>query len=89
MLVGSAAFQIGEMTFLICNTAVLNGRMYQLQFSLDNGTTWTSVGINYTGARRMTLTPTTAGKLYMVQICALGGSTGKNAWSNPVSIMAT
>src|SRR5271154_348043 len=69
--------------------AVINGRMYQLQFSLDNGTTWTILGTNYTSARRMLLTPTTAGKTYLIQISALGGSTGQSAWSNPVSIMAT
>ena len=64
--------------------AVMNGRMYQLQFSLDNGATWTNTGANYTSARRMLLTPTTAGKMYLIQICALGGSTGQSAWSNPV-----
>jgi hypothetical protein len=74
---------------LVRGTSVLNGRMYQLQFSLDNGATWTNAGINYTGARRMLLTPTTPGKTYTIQICALGGSTGKSAWSNPRSIMAT
>jgi hypothetical protein len=69
--------------------AVLNGRMYQLQFSLDNGTTWTNANVNYTSASRMLFTPTTPGKTYLIQICALGGSTGQSAWSNPVSIMAT
>ena len=69
--------------------AVLNGRMYQLQFSLDNGVTWTNANVNYTSASRMLLTPTTAAKTYLIQICALGGSTGQSAWSNPVSIMAT
>jgi hypothetical protein len=37
----------------------------------------------------MLLTPTTPGKLYLIQICALGGSTGQSAWSKPVGIMAT
>jgi len=69
--------------------AVLNGRMYQLQFSLDNGATWTNATDNYTSASRMLLTPTTPGKTYLIQICALGGSTGQSAWSNPVGIMAT
>jgi hypothetical protein len=59
-----------------------------LQYSLDNGTTWMNGG-SYTSARRMTLSPTTPGKLYSIQIAALGGSTGQSAWSNPVSIMAT
>ena len=69
--------------------AVLNGRMYQLQFSLDNGVTWTNAGANYTSASRMLLTPTTPGKTYLIQINALGGSTGQSAWSNAVGIMAT
>src|SRR5271154_2298709 len=77
----------GQLT--VNGTAVLNGRMYQLQFSLDNGATWTNAGSNYTSASRMLLTPTTAGKTYLIQISALGGSTGQSAWSNPVSIMAT
>jgi hypothetical protein len=76
----------GQLT--VRGLSVLNGRMYQLQYSLDNGATWVNGG-NYTSARRMTLSPTTAGKLYVMQICALGGSTGQSAWSNPVSIMAT
>ena len=77
----------GQLT--VHGTAVLNGRMYQLQFSLDNGATWTNADINYTSARRMLLTPTTAGKMSLIQINALGGSTGQSAWSNPLGIMAT
>jgi hypothetical protein len=37
----------------------------------------------------MLLTPTTAGKTYLIEIMALGGSTGQSAWSNPMGIMAT
>jgi hypothetical protein len=74
---------------LVRGSTVLNGRMYQLQFSLDNGATWTNAGINYTSARRMLLMPTTPGKTYLIQICALGGSTGQSAWSNPMGIMST
>ncbi len=77
----------GQLT--VRGTAVLNGRMYELQYSLDNGATWVNANVNYTSARRMVLTPTTAGKLYAIQISALGGSTGKSAWSNPMSSMAT
>ncbi|HEY1719047.1 MAG TPA: hypothetical protein VGH42_12240 [Verrucomicrobiae bacterium] len=76
----------GQLT--VRGTAVLNGRMYQLQYSLDNGATWTNAG-NFTGARRMILTPTTPGKMYVIQISALGGSTGQSAWSNSMNIMAT
>jgi hypothetical protein len=77
----------GQLT--VRGMAVLNGRMYQLQYSTDNGATWINAGVNYTSARRMTLLPTTAGKTYLIQISALGGSTGQSAWSNPISIMAT
>jgi hypothetical protein len=77
----------GQLT--VRGSTVINGRMYQLQYSLDNGVTWTNANVNYTSARRMLLTPTTPGKLYLIQICALGGSTGQSAWSNPVSVMAT
>jgi hypothetical protein len=63
--------------------------MYLLQYSLDNGATWMNAGVNYTSARRMLLTPTTPGKTYLIQICALGGSTGQSPWSNPMGIMST
>jgi hypothetical protein len=62
--------------------------MYQVQVSTDKGVTWVDMG-TFTGARRMLLQPVTPGTLYAVQFCALGGSTGKSAWSNPVSRMAT
>lgn len=74
---------------LVRGSSVLNGRMYRLQFSLDNGATWTTRTPDYTSARRMPLALTTPGKIYIVEICALGGSTGQSAWSNPVSIMST
>jgi hypothetical protein len=66
-----------------------NGRMYLLRFSLDNGVTWTESATKYSSARRMLLTPTIPGKIYMIEICALGGSTGQSGWSNPMSIMST
>jgi hypothetical protein len=77
----------GQLT--VRGASVLNGRMYQLQYSLDNGATWTNAGTNYTSARRMLLAPTTPGKTYLIQICALGGSTGQSAWSNPLAAMST
>jgi len=77
----------GQLT--VRGTSVLNGRMYQLQSSLDNGVTWTNAGVNCTGARRILLAPTTPGKTYLIQICALGGGTGQSAWSNPMGVMAT
>lgn len=68
--------------------AVLNGRMYLVRTSTDGGQTWT-LWPEFTGARIMVLAPTVPGTVYTVQFCALGGSTGRSAWSNPVSIMAT
>jgi hypothetical protein len=37
----------------------------------------------------MVLAPTIPGTVYLVAICALGGSTSQSAWSNPVAIMST
>lgn len=76
----------GQLT--VRGQAVLNGRIYQAQASTDAGKTWVNMG-NFNGARLMLLKPVTPGTSYTVQICALGGSTGRSAWSNPVTIMAT
>jgi hypothetical protein len=76
----------GQLT--VRGTGVLNGRLYQMRSSTDGGVTWVNNG-NFTGCARMLLTPTVPGKTYMVEICALGGSTGQSAWSNPVSSMST
>jgi len=74
---------------LVRGGSVVNGRMYLLRFSLDNGVTWTESATKYSSARRMVLTPTVPGKIYMIEICALGGSTGQSPWSAPMSIMST
>jgi hypothetical protein len=76
----------GQLT--VRGNGVLNGRMYQVQASTDGGKTYTDMG-NFNGARLMVLTPTVPGTTYTVQFCALGGSTGQSAWSNPVAIMST
>jgi len=68
--------------------AVLNGRMYRVRTSTDGGKTWTEWP-DFTGARLMVLKPTVPGTVYMVEFCAMGGSTGQSPWSNPVSIMST
>jgi len=74
---------------LVRGGSVVNGRIYLLRFSLDNGVTWTESATKYSSARRMLLTPTVPGKIYMIEICALGGSTGQSPWSSPMSIMST
>ncbi len=67
---------------------VLNGRMYLVRTSTDGGQTWTEWP-SFTGARRMVLAPTVPGTVYTVQFCALGGSTARSEWSDPVIRMAT
>ena len=67
---------------------VVNGRMYKARTSTDGGKTWTEWPA-FNGARLMVLAPTVPGTLYMVEFCALGGSTGQSPWSNPVTIMST
>ena len=76
----------GQLT--VRGQGVLNGRMYQVRTSTDASKTWT-VWPLFNGARLMVLAPTVPGTIYIVQFCALGGSTGQSPWSNPVSIMAT
>jgi hypothetical protein len=76
----------GQLT--VRGQAVLNGRMYKVRSSTDGGKTWTEWP-QFNGARLMVLKPTLPGTVYMVEFCALGGSTLQSPWSNPVSIMAT
>jgi hypothetical protein len=73
---------------MVRGQSVLNGRLYKVRASTDGGKTWVDMG-TFTGARHMLLQPTTPGTVYMIEVCALGGSTGQSQWSNPVSIMAT
>ena len=65
-----------------------NAKSYQIQFSTDNGKTWTLAGA-YPKARSIALTSLTPGTTYMIQAQAIGGSTGQSGWSTPVSIMST
>jgi hypothetical protein len=76
----------GQLT--VRGQGVLNGRMYKARTSTDGGKTWTEWP-QITGARLMVLAPTIPGVIYLVEICALGGSTNQSPWSNPVSIMST
>jgi len=76
----------GQLT--VRGQGVLNGRMYKARTSTDGGKTWTEWP-QITGARLMVLAPTIPGVVYLVEICALGGSTNQSPWSNPVSIMST
>lgn len=76
----------GQLT--VRGQAVLNARNYKVQASTDGGKTWVDMG-TFNGARLMVLTPTTPGTIYTIQFCALGGSTGQSAWSDPVTRMST
>ena len=76
----------GQLT--VRGNGVLNGRVYLVQASTDGGKTYADMG-KFNGSRLMVLTPTTPGTVYTVRFCALGGSTGQSAWSNPVALMAT
>ena len=75
----------GQLT--VRGIGVLNGRMYKVRTSTDGGKTWTEWP-QFNGARLMVLQPTIPGTTYMVEICAMGGTTGQSPWSNPVSMMA-
>jgi len=76
----------GQLT--VRGQGVVNGRMYKVRTSTDGGKSWTEWP-QFNGARLMVLAPTVPGTVYLVAFCALGGSTGQSAWSNPVSIMST
>jgi hypothetical protein len=76
----------GQLT--VRGNGVLNGRVYQVRASTDAGKTWVNMG-TFNGARLMVLQPVTPGTTYTVQFCALGGSTGQSAWSDPITRMAT
>jgi hypothetical protein len=67
---------------------VANAKSYQIQFSTDNGKTWTLSGA-YPQARRIVLANLVPGTTYLIQAQAIGGSTGQSNWSTPVSIMST
>lgn len=73
---------------LVRGQGVLNGRMYKARTSTDGGKTWTEWG-PFNGARRILLQPVIPGTTYMIEVCAMGGSTGQSQWSDPVSRMAT
>jgi hypothetical protein len=66
---------------------VPNARNYQVQLKVGDGE-WTDAGI-YSKARKIVLTGLMPGTVYMVQVRALGGSTGYSDWSMAATKMAT
>jgi Fibronectin type III domain len=67
---------------------VVNAKAYQVQTSLDGGTTWVEATLS-SQARRIVLTGLVPGKTYAVRARAIGGSTGASSWTLSQSIMST
>ncbi|HEY3663981.1 MAG TPA: fibronectin type III domain-containing protein [Chthoniobacterales bacterium] len=66
---------------------VKHTNLYEGRASIDGGTTW--LPSVFTGdSRHIIFDGLTAGKIYTIQVRALGGSTGESDWSDPVSHMA-
>lgn len=68
-------------------TPVANAKTYESRISADNGTTWTSGGMS-TQARNIVLSNLVPGTAYVVQVRAIGGSTGQSDWSMTAPIRA-
>jgi Fibronectin type III domain len=67
---------------------VVNAKAYQVQTSLDGGTTWVEATLS-SQARRIVLTGLVPGKTYAVRARAICGSTGASSWTLSQSIMST
>jgi hypothetical protein len=65
-----------------------NARSYEWQLSTDNGVTWVNGGMSLQ-ARRSIVTGLIPGTAYLVQVRAIGGSTGMSDWSMTAPIRAT
>jgi hypothetical protein len=72
-------------------TPIKNARTYELQFALMGAGgvpgPWQDGGL-HTDSRAIPIDGLTPGQTYMVQVRAIGGSTGHSDWSDPVSHMA-
>lgn len=66
--------------------SVANARNYEVRYGAAPGVWIATVIFNST--RDMILTGLTAGTVYTIEACALGGSTGASEWSDPVSHMS-
>jgi hypothetical protein len=73
---------------LVSVTVVPNAKAYEAQISTDGGTTWEHATIS-TRARPITVPGLTPGTTYLIQVRAVGGTTGFSGFSDPVSHMAT
>ncbi len=66
---------------------VPNARVYQVRWKIGEGD-WQDGG-SYTQARTMVLKNLTPGTVYILQVRAVGGSTGCSDWSLAITKMAT
>lgn len=72
--------------FIVRLQPVPNARAYEVQYK--NGGGWLPAGI-FTQARRIEIGSLTPGQSYMVQVRAIGGSTGYSDWTASEPIIAT
>ena len=68
-------------------TPITNARSYESRLSSDNGATWVSGGIS-TQARSIVLGSLVPGTAYLIEVRAIGGSTGQSDWSLSAPIRA-
>ena len=66
---------------------VPNAKAYELQYSIEPGV-WRHAA-TYANSRDLLITNLTPGTMVATQIRAIGGSTGRSNWSDPVTHMST
>jgi hypothetical protein len=80
--------QSGELITVV--TPVRNSRGYEMQIAeMTDATTqgpWASAGF-HTNSRRILTAGLTPGKIYVIRVRAMGGSSGQSDWSAPTSQM--
>lgn len=72
--------------FIVRVQPVVRAKAYEAQYK--NGGDWLPGGV-FTNSRRIEITNLTPGTSYLVQIRAVGGSTGWSDWSAPQPCIAT
>jgi chitodextrinase len=72
--------------FIVRLKPVVNARAYEAQYK--NGAGWLPAGV-FTDSRRIEIGNLTPGTSYLVQVRAVGGSTGYSDWSAPQPCIAT
>ena len=77
--------QTGELKVRV--KADSNARSYVGRIKQSSGSEF-GPSISFASSRRILFKGLTAGATYVMQLCAVGGSTGQSDWSEPVSKMA-